>query len=753
MFETMHKLRMPILVLIVLGMSGFGIYGMLGSSGGPGEIENREEASFHVPGATPSAKTTLMTLDVQALREGFAWLQRSNPQSMMFIGFQLRLDQEIEPGSQEFLYAYAAMREAARHSGLSRDLNGAHEFVRVSEIRRRQAPEDAQVPVPESLVDFVADLFLTINYRGHFGGSVSQPDPAKVLETYQSRFPVITAEYVLWKKGKAEDYALPLDTEEGKATLLEWLKENTHVIRPIPAQGDLAVTYVHFGDGGTEFTLDTLKALDAKHADALAAITVTEEEVRTRYDANLAETPGANPWQWILDLEAKAREGNGGDQPTEFDTLKPHIERELKFAKLLGKVHEAAVAEGTTLEQAAAQFGFTGETTGGSGYVLAEKQDQQAIQTNPSWGAVNLWTGLQSEAVAKLGTEEAPGAYKFGQVVARPRTPAVDKGVYYGGHPLFDEPGRGLACVALMSWEKGRTPTPEEVLLEPYIHEAYQNAMVQEAFTKNGKTFREKIEAYLDAVPEVKAKYDAEVAPKIEEQIAERELSRENPEHEELISDIEANAKRTLDQDSDYRELRTKHREAAFRSVVQEMGLELHTYGPAEASQGTPPVWREDLSETERLNRYLRSNYVVSQVNRLKEGESTANPITDFQGGYSASFICTKRVEPTAEDMLRRPDRYRQIVQQLSNQSRPLTSWKMEHLRADAWFGLETPELTRREQEIAARTGGIEGGAAAREAERRRLLREAAQRNSQGNRPVPQPVDGNPTPDQTNPGR
>lgn len=744
MFDFMYKFRMPILFAIVIGMSGFGVYGMFASEGG--EIEDRELATFTVPSTdvTGSVRTPEY---YQILR--FLGLAQQIPTQFRMSYFDLYTFQvgleynERDP--QPFVHGFVVLRDLARKSGLQVSPEGVEQLAQSlanAGVTRRGRIEGRTVPPSDELIAFARDMEMVRSFKAKLRDP-SEADMAEVYEEYKKEFSLVKADYVLWNKKTQDDFRLDLTKPEEKAKLVEWWDDNPNFRRAmdfqIPEKVDLGVVYVQYY--GTERTLEDLAAIDAKYATQFATITVDQAEIDRRYDA-YASKGGVLPWSWILELEAEKRGElpEGQDQPDEKTVLRPHIERELKVAKMLGQVY--AMAELNGLKAAAEAQGLEYLEVKG---LTAE--DLQSKHPNLA-GGPRLWQLVRGQGIDKLGNE----TYTLGDLLAMETT--TNDGSYYTEQPIYDEPARLMGLFSLLKHEKARDAELDEVLVKAY--DRYLQVSVDRDFASRGTDFKKAVDDWIDANVEAvktkKTELEAEAKENADKQIAEEGLDREKEEDKARIEVIEEQMQGQMR--IQLAEARREHEAAGFRAAAAELGYEVKTFGPILAKSTSVPAYPEGISDEEKLTRYLTGQRVLGTLASLDTDRMTLAARSDFEANIGAHFLITERIEPTVGDMFARPDRYQPIVRRLQSAGGPFGGepWTYDDMKQAHVFNLVAEDVEKAIEERAAEDARNAADTSTREERRQKRLERARAASRRASERAQSAGGSTPNPGTTNPG-
>ena len=677
MFEWMHKYRIPILVTVLLGLFGFGAWGAIQQLFTPNPAAE-EVASF----VSPTGETITLTRGDQA---EFLQMIRYTGQGSQFVTSSLPnalglADRDVDTAAINWRILY----EAGKASGVIVPKSVIEEQI---EKQQAQSPAGSQKPA-DDFIDFQVQLQTISRWRQAYMSDPAGPTYDAVYEDYKKLHPTLAGRYVLFEERTPESFTLDITDEADLAKLKTWYEESGQFVKasnPVLENVDLEVAYVLFKDLDIQAFATEFESRFAAHT---ADMDVPEEEVRRRYDAF------GSQYREMLRKEQERRKAAGGsteDQPDEFETLKPHLVRELKTARLLKKVMDAVQAAGNDQFQAIAEaHGFR--------VAKVEKKDQGSFMRIPEFGSVRAWQNLRAQAIDKLKvlTPEGKPSYELGAIIPYVTSSNQDQFPVYP--TIFDEPSQFQALYRMLRHEDQREPNFEEIVGK--VLTAWQTAQVQSDLSTRARAFRDRIDSWIkenvEAVRTKAAELEVKRNEAVEKQIADRSLSREKPEDTLAIKGIELQA--DGERDRELQPLLKEHQARAYEAVVQEMDLQAMPVPPIVRSDALSSVGTVDdsISRDEKLSRLARSRQVVDQLYFLDVG-GVSQPVPQPTLKGIVVVIADQKTEPPAAEMILFPSRIQASARGLAAQ--PDRTWGYEVFKRPDYFSLKSKSIDKRREE------------------------------------------------------
>ena len=660
MFEFMHNYRLPILVVIFVSMMGFGAYGAIQAlfDGPPNELEG----TFEVPGLDEPVE--VMSDDIRAAQARFGTSQGWKDIARSW-GVQ-------EEDYDLFIWDYLVLSAAARAAGVV-PTDGA--------VRRRMETfitgpiEDKnwnRYASDRERIDFDRNIMAINQLRAQY----TQADPGgvtyeQIVDQYKNQYATVKAKMVVFDKKKPEDYVLDLAKDEDKKKLEDWFEKNPWVATQNKKPESVDVEVAYFRLKGR--TLEELKEAFKPFEDATKDMVVKPEELQARYNSSKFV------YRQLVTEEQDAEAE--GDPYYDHLVKTGHLEREIKLARLMRKLYDAATADLAKFEELAKAANFQ--------VAKLSELELNDIPDQPDFGSLRLSSLIWESGVGKLpkdGAEPKDGDYKLGTIF-------VDAAQPSGGLEanVFDDPGAMIGLIRMVGHHPARDPEFNEILVE--CKEQWQTIRARDELNEAAGAFQVAVDDWVLELPELKEKVDpAKKArdERVETEIKNLKLDRTKDEDKDRISKIEANQSRTMK--LDLLEDMKPHYAKGFLAVAAEKKLQVVDVGPVSKATGVTPQYPEGLSRSERLNRMLRTQAILNALSGMSVGEMTGQP--NVTAGLAVSMLLTEKVEPDAAELLSYPERVRLLAN--THREIPDRAWSFEILKGAKYFNIKADALEER---------------------------------------------------------
>ena len=702
MFEFMHKYRVVILGVLLLGLVGLGAWTAIQGLFGPDT--NPVVGTFRIPGTDER---------VEVHQEDLIDVARRIRQD--------RLARTLVGDEDEFLAAWCfiALRELARQLGAD---------VSDAQVRERVGigPDDRWPS--KWLKRWYHDVFSISTALG-----LVMQDPGgvtydRLFEKYKEEYVRLKADHVLFEEKDPESFNLDLKKEEDRKILEEFAKENPTVgqVNRIPERISLEAVWVRFKALPDEpDTYDFEAEFDKRWKDLAQDVSISEETLQARYQAHKAVYD-----ELAEAIKARRKEGGeeSGDQPSSFEVVKAFIEKELKVHTLLqrlreeaAKLDEAALAKDDALKSLAEKYGF-----------------KEGVRHKLTIADFNKIPEFGSPRCAGQLFVAARDKEKLGKPVDFTASPT--QGLQPG---VCDAPGAFMAVLRPVKYEPSREATIDDK--PDAFLEAWRKSRVKEDVEGRAQAFLDKVDDLIEArIKDQRETFEAEAKKKADEEIAAAGLDPSKEDDKERIEEIRSRYQ--TEAEAKLEPLRAAHEAEVFALAAGELGLEIgHSPWLNQGLLGNPG-YDDDPLPSERVRRLFRTRNLVTKLKNLEVGR-IAEKYLDERAGLAAVCLLVEKREPTVEDLYRAEGttQVQNLMRALSQERGArvtVSDLTYAKLKSPEWFDIQAPETERILKEAAEeearkverrRQRALQRAARQRERERRAAeRRKAAQQQQTG---------------------
>lgn len=661
MFEMMHKYRVPILVVLFVGLFGWGAW-----SGIQQLVEKDTEdpliGTFRLPGETEEHK--VRASEWHAVLTGIAGSFFRNIESF---GKVLGV---ADTERDQVIWDFIVLREAARKAGVvvtDRDAGIVDE-------------EGVRAAISDSQAQFEKDWRAVYQFKSQLGTDPGGASYGEIYERFKTEHEEVRGKAAVFARKDLSEYKLDLEKPEDLKKLEDFWEQNKWLgtRKMVPEKLDLEVAYMRFRDRSFA---EVAEDYEQNWKAGAEGITVTDEEVKKRwddwstqyetfFDKELAKlkTDQEEENKRAKEEGREPKDLSAGDQPGKDVRAKEHVRRELLAGRLLTKVLDEVKA-GKVMKDLCAQYKVA--------CVTLEKKSLDELMEQPEFGngrvKQHLMTGIARLKDGKLKEGEI---YEY-ETTTKEYIPRI-----------FDEPGAFVAVFRLIAHHPSRPNELKEIREE--VIEEWRKRQGDDELRDRVKSFRDAIDAKVLEVPAVKElseKLQKERDEAVAKEIEEAKLSRDNAEHKTRIEQVER--KHDSQKELKLTEEKQKHEKDVFLALAAEQaaqGVTLNDVGWIRKSSAKYMTYAGATAPEEKLNRFLRSQVVVNGLTYLQPGR-VGHPTPDPQSGLSAVLMLEEKRAPEEAEMLRRADKVQTIASQMSQQARP-DDWSYKNMKSDQWFSL-----------------------------------------------------------------
>jgi len=674
MFELMHRYRVAVLIILFVGLFGWGAWAAIQQlfTRGPADTVL---AVYRIPGDSEERK--IMESEVQMVR--------------MMIRNQhgdLRLTQNLlslaPDDADETIMAFIMLREAAKKAGIT-----------VADADVIDVKDPRQARIPSETVDFLKDMRAAMLFRFLYAVDPGGPTYEEVYNLYKTMNDEVKGKAVVFERKDPKSWTIDKNNADDVKKLGEWWDKPEFAYlreqKKVPEKFDLEVAWVKW-NGRTLGELDAWFK-ESGLAEATKDLEVTDADCLQRYNALADQYEGFIEKELAAQAKAQEEENarakaenrdpknlSAGDQPSKFERVKEQLRRELKVGKLLTSILDD-VKGGKRLAELceAKKISVT----------QLSKQSADEVMVHPEFGGPRV---KQLLMVASQKLKE--GKLKEGEIVEYETTSTeyVPR--------VFDEPANWMALYRVIGRYEPRNPELNEVI--DFAIEEYQKKQAETELNDRTKAFRDAIDKKLDAVPEVvkvKETADKELEEAIAKAIADAKLSADNPDHKTQIEAIRK--QNEVARDAKINDEKAKHELAALLETAKEQNLAVVEIPWTRRSSSSGMSYASADTKEEKLNRFLRSASVIYGLANLPAEGKVGQPTADHQAGLSAVLALEGKRAPAEDDLLLKPDQMKTVGQRLQTRVDP-GEWSYKNFREKAWFDLWAwrieENLTRRQE-------------------------------------------------------